>query len=308
MARNQPKSVTAAHNRIKKSTASWVFDICNIIFLSLLSLITLYPLWHVAMASISSPTVYMYHSGPILWPLGNINFASYQKVFENPMIPLGYRNTIIYVIVGTSINMVMTTLCAYVLSRKDIMLRNAMMYIIMFTMYFSGGMIPTFLLIKDLKMTDKIWALVLPGAISTYNMIILRTSFASIPPSLEESANLDGANDMVILWKIILPLAKPTLAVILLYYGVAHWNSWFSAMIYLNTREKYPLQLILREILIANSVDAAGAQGGQVDDTIPISETIKYATIMVATVPILLVYPFLQKYFVKGVMIGAVKG
>ena len=302
------KVTTMRANRIKKTTASVIFDTCNYIFMILLAAITLYPLWHVAMASISNPSSYIYHMGPIFYPLGNITFASYEKVLANPMIPLGYRNTIFYVLLGTSINMLMTMLCAFVLSRKDLMLRGPLTAIIIFTMYFSGGMIPTFLLVKDLKMLDTVWAIILPGAISTFNMIITRTAFANVPASLEESAHLDGANDMVVLFRIIIPLTLPTLAVILLYYAVGHWNSWFSAMIYLNTREKYPLQLILREILLANTEDASNAQNTVADDSIPISETIKYATIMVATIPILLVYPFLQKYFVKGVMIGAIKG
>ncbi|MBR3504658.1 MAG: carbohydrate ABC transporter permease [Clostridia bacterium] len=304
---NAKVSVTRG-NRIKKTTGSIIFDTFNYLFMILLAAVTLYPLWHVAMASISAPTAYMYHMGPIFYPLGKITFASYAKVLQNPMIPLGYRNTIYYVLLGTAINMLMTMLCAFVLSRKDIMLKGPMTGLIIFTMYFHGGMIPTFLLVKDLKMLDTVWALLLPGAISTFNMIITRTAFSNIPASLEESAELDGANDMVILFRIILPLSLPTLAVILLYYAVGHWNSWFSAMIYLSTREKYPLQLILREILLANTEDASGAQNAVADDTIPISETIKYSTIMVATIPILLVYPFLQKYFVKGVMIGAIKG
>ena len=285
-------------NRIKKTKGSIIFDTCNYIFMILLAAITLYPLWHVAMASISNPSSYMYHMGPILYPLGKITFASYQKVLSNPMIPLGYRNTIFYVLLGTSINMLMTMLCAFVLSRKDIMLKGPMTGMIIFTMYFSGGMIPSFLLIKNLHMLDTVWALVLPGAISTFNMIITRTAFANIPASLEESAMLDGANDMVVLFRIVIPLSMPTLAVILLYYAVGHWNSWFSAMIYLNTREKYPLQLILREILILSDTD----------EGFMMSETIQFATIVVATIPILCVYPFIQRYFVKGMMVGAVKG
>ena len=301
----------AKKNKIKKSVASMIFDTCNTIFLAVLTLVTLYPLWHVAMASISNPAAVMSHLGPILWPLENLEFGSYGIVFKNPMIIIGYVNTFKYVVLGTLVNMVMTMLCAYVLSRKQLMARNVLMYLIIFTMYFQGGMIPSFLLVKSLGMLDTTWALILPGAISTYNMIIMRTAFDNVPPALEESAMLDGANDLVILIKIMIPLTMPTIAVMILFYGVGHWNSWFSAMIYLNTREKFPLQLVLREILLANAVDnntMASASDSGAGDKIPLAETVKYATIMVATIPILLVYPFLQKYFVKGVMIGAIKG
>ena len=298
--------------RIKKTVASQVFDICNYIFLAFLSVVTLYPIWHVAMASISNPASIMTHTGLLFWPLDNLEFGSYGIVFKNPMIIVGYLNTFKYVILGTLINMIMTILAAYCLSRKFLMVRGAVMYMIIFTMYFQGGLIPSFLLIKSLGMLDTMWALLLPGAISTYNMIIMRTSFAGVPAALEESAMLDGASDMTILIKILLPLTGPTIAVMVLFYAVGHWNSWFSAMVYLNTREKYPLQLVLREILLANAVNndtmAAAATDSGAGDKIPLAETVKYATIMVATLPVLMVYPFLQKYFVKGVMIGAIKG
>lgn len=298
--------------RIKRTLASNIFDVCNYIFMACLAIVTLYPIWHVAMASISNPAAVMTHTGLIFWPLENLEFGSYGIVLKNPMIVVGYLNTFKYVIVGTLINMFMTILAAYCLSRQFLMVRNAVMYMIIFTMYFQGGLIPSFLLVKSLGLLDTMWAILLPGAISTYNMIIMRTSFAGVPAALEESAMLDGASDMTILIKILLPLTGPTIAVMVLFYAVGHWNSWFSAMVYLNTREKFPLQLVLREILLANAVDnstmAAAATDSGAGDKIPLAETVKYATIMVATIPILLVYPFLQKYFVKGVMIGAIKG
>ena len=179
------------------------------------------------------------------------------------------------------------------------------MFFIVFTMFFSGGLIPMYLLMQNLSLINTRWAMWLPGMIGTTNLIIMRTSFKAIPSSLEESARIDGANDFVILYRVIVPLSKPVIAVMLLYYGVGHWNSWFNAMIYLQDRNLYPLQLILREILIDSTTDVIELGG---DDSEPIAQTIKYATIMVATVPILCVYPFLQKYFVKGVMIGAIKG
>ena len=182
------------------------------------------------------------------------------------------------------------------------------MILIIITMYFNGGLIPNYLNIKQLGLYDSLFSLILPGAISTFNLIIMRTAFFAVPDSLEESARLDGANHFVILFRIILPLTMPTVAVLILYYAVGHWNSWFNAMIYLKTRDKFPLQLILREILIQNDTTAMTAGSGDTGDKLAIAETIRYATIVVATVPILCVYPFLQKYFVKGVMVGAVKG
>jgi len=178
---------------------------------------------------------------------------------------------------------------------------------VMFTMFFSGGLIPRYLVVSELGLIDTHLALILPGAISTYNMVVLRTSFEAIPPSLEESAAIDGANELVMLWRIVLPLSMPAIAVMILFYGVGHWNSWFGAMVYLRTRAKFPLQLILREILVENSLDSMTTGVGSLDKE-PIGETIKYATIVTATVPILCIYPFLQKYFTKGIMIGAVKG
>jgi len=207
--------------------------------------------------------------------------------------------------------MVMTCLCAYVLSRRNVMLNKPITLMIVFTMYFSGGLIPTYLNIRDLGLIDSLWSLIIPGAISTYNMIVLRTGFASVPESLEESAKIDGASNIRILWQIIIPLSKASLAVICLYYAVGHWNSWFNAMLYINRRELFPLQLILREILINNDtssmVNDVTVQGGAGEASF-VSETVKYAVIIVSTVPILCLYPFIQKYFTKGVMVGAVKG
>jgi putative aldouronate transport system permease protein len=186
------------------------------------------------------------------------------------------------------------------------MLKNPIMMLIVFTMFFSGGLIPNYLLVSELGMLNTRWALIIPGAISTYNLIIMRTSFQGIPASLEESAKIDGANDFTILFRIILPLSLPIVSVMILFYGVSHWNAWFNALLYLRDRDLYPLQLVLREILITNSTDSMTTGASDIDKAL-ISETIKYAAIIVATVPVLFLYPFLQKYFVKGVMIGAVK-
>jgi putative aldouronate transport system permease protein len=290
--------------KIKQNFGVKAFNTLNILFMTVLMFITLYPLWHVAMASISDGTEVMKYRGPILKPLG-FSLASYDLVFQNPMILKGYLNTIFIVVVGVCLNLLMTSLGAYFLSRKNVMWKKPIMIGIIFTMFFGGGLIPFYLTVKGLHLDNKLWALIIPNVISTFNLIIMRTAFEAIPDSLEESAKLDGASHLTIMWKIIMPLAAPTMAVMVLYYGVGHWNSWFNAMVFLRKRELFPLQLILREILIQNSnSDTAGLALDQEKA----SETIKYAVIMVATLPILFVYPFLQKYFVKGVMVGAVKG
>lgn len=281
------------------------FRFINGVFLALVAVIMLYPFLYVLFASLSNPNALIRHRGLLLAPKG-FNLGAYKLVLRNPNILTGYMNTILYVCVGTTINIVMTVLSAYVLSRKDFLFRRPLMFFAIITMYFSGGMIPLYLQVVRLKIINTIWAIVLPTAMSTYNLIIMRTAFEAIPPSLEESAMLDGANEWVTLIKIIVPLAMPTIAVMLLFYSVGIWNSWFNAMIYLQDRALYPLQLILREILIAN--DTSSMTAGLAGDVVPIAESVKYATIMVATLPILCVYPFLQKYFVKGVLVGAVKG
>jgi len=219
----------------------------------------------------------------------------------------GYRNTLFYMVLGTTLNLFLTCLGAYGLSRKNLLLKTPITMFIIFTLFFSGGLIPSYLLVaRTLGWVDTPWALIVPGAVSTFNLLILRTAFEQVPPALEEAARIDGANDWTILWRVIIPLSLPSLAVILLFYAVNHWNAYFSALIYLRDRTLYPLQLVLREILIANQTGdmTTGTLGGDVE---PIGETIKYATIVVATLPILVLYPFLQRYFVKGVMIGGVK-
>ncbi|RJG23640.1 carbohydrate ABC transporter permease [Paenibacillus thiaminolyticus] len=282
-----------------------IFEVFNILILILLCLVTLYPFIYVLFASLSEPAWVVQQRG-LIWHPSGLNLEAYRLVFDNPMITSGYLNTLFIVSVGTILNVFMTALGAYGLSRQNVMWKNPIMFFIVFTMFFSGGLIPTYLLVTGLGMLDSLWALIIPGAVSAFNLIIMRTAFQSIPHSLEESAKLDGANDFTVMIRIILPLSMPVIAVMILFYGVGHWNSWFGAMIYLRDRELYPLQLVLREILITNSTDSMLTSAGTADK-MPIGETIKYATIIVATVPILLLYPFLQKYFVKGVMIGAIK-
>lgn len=294
------------YNKIKKSAGERAFDIGNTIVLTLLMLVTIYPFLYVVFASFSDAPSFIQHRGLLLWPL-DFNTEAYKAVFRNPEVLTGYWNTIIYVVVGTTISLLLTTFGAYALSRKNVLFGNAIMMIITFTMFFGGGLIPKYLLIKDLGMLNTRWAIMIPVAVKTYNLIVMRTSFQGIPDSLEESAKMDGANDIVVLFKIILPLSLPVISVMILFYGVNMWNEWFDPMIYLRDRSLYPLQLILREILVQTQTEEMTAGVGS-SAAIPLRETIKHATTVVATVPILCIYPFLQRYFVKGIMIGAIKG
>jgi len=290
----------------RRTAGDLLFDVILTLFMLVLIAVTLYPLLYVAFASLSDPGELAQHRGLMFRPDG-FSLAAYKLVSNNPMISIGYRNTLFYVVAGTIINLVMTTLTAYGLSRKNVMWKNPIMFMIVFTMFFSGGLIPTFLLVGvTLDMIDSGWALIIPPAISTWNLLIMKTSFEAVPVALEESARIDGANDFQILWNVVIPLSLPVVAVMVLFYSVYHWNAFFNALIYLRTRDLWPLQLVLRDILVSNTQSdmTVGTLGG---DLIPIGETIKYATIMVATVPILVVYPLLQRYFVKGVMIGAIK-
>ena len=285
--------------KIKKSKGERAFQVFNYAFLMLIMLVCLYPVWYVAVASFTQ------HSGLLFRPIG-FSMDAYKKVFQNPMIGKGYLNTLFILIIGVFLDLVMTSLGAYFLSRKRVMFKKPIMLFIVFTMFFSGGMIPFYINLKELHLTNTLWGLIIPFMITTSNLIILRTSFESIPESLIEAAQIDGAGHIRILTTIVLPLSKAMLAVMVLYYGVSIWNSWFWASAILRNREMYPLQIILREILLSNDTSSMTA-GASATDTEAIGMTIKYATIMVATVPILCVYPFLQKYFTKGTMVGAVK-
>ena len=283
-----------------------VFSVINTIVLVAIVFISLYPIWHVIVASFSNNTELLRHRGILLWPVGEPSLDAYNIVFQNPMVTKGYLNTIFVVVVGSFVNIVMTCIAAYVLSRKEFMWRRLLTMMIVITMYFSGGLIPFYFTVRDLNLDGSLWSLIIPSAINAFNLIILRTSFDGVPESLIESARMDGARHFTVLFKIVVPLCLPSIAVIILYYGVAHWNDWFNAMIFLGTeREKYPLQLILREILLQNTMQDSAAVN--TDNRPDIGETVRYALIVVATIPVLFVYPFLQKYFVKGVMVGAVK-
>jgi putative aldouronate transport system permease protein len=266
-----------------------------------------YPLVFVVSASFSDPVkvikgeVWLFPQGWTLEP--------YRLVFENDSIWSGFRNTLLYASVGTFTNVVLTIMAAYPLSRKDLPGRNFLMFIVVFTMFFNGGLIPTYLLVKGLGMVNTLWAMIVPTAIATYNLIVMRTYFQnSIPFEIQESAWMDGCSNIRLLISIVLPLSKPIIAVMVLFYVVGHWNGYFQALIYLQDRDLFPLQLILREILILNQSDDMGLGQIGMTERVMMAESIKYSVIIVSSIPVLILYPFIQKYFVQGVMIGSIKG
>lgn len=285
------------------------FAVFNYIFMAVLCIVCIYPLWYVLVSSISDPVLLYTRRGIMIWPLGQWTMRGYKLVIENPNIPNGFRNTLIYLVIGTALNMTVTTMAAYGLSRKGCYWNGKIMQLISFTMYFGGGLIPFYLMVKSMNLLDSYAGIILPVMVNTWNLIVMRTAFAGIPDSLEESARLDGANDWTILWRIFFPLAQATIAVIALFYAVYWWNNWFNPSIFLSSKSKYPLQLVLREILLKNdtsNMTQVGSVGQSQQEQFRM--LVKYCTIIVATVPILVVYPFLQRYFVKGVMIGSIKG
>lgn len=288
--------------RIKKFS---IFNCLNVAFLTLLSILTLYPFWYVIMASLTSDTeaareiFFLLPAGPTL--------SAYEMVFSTSSILTAYRNTIFVTTVGTVLSLVLTALTAYPLSRRRLRGGKVITILIYFTMLFTGGMIPTFLVVKNLGLYDSLWALILPKVITVYNLLLMLSFFKSIPESLEESASMEGANDLVILFRIIIPLSMPIFATMILFYAVAYWNSWFDAVLYISKSTRYPLQLVLREIVQQVDLSYVGGGSGDVTMSDMTIQSVRMATIVVAILPIMVVYPFLQKYFVKGVMIGAVK-
>ncbi len=282
------------------------FSVINALFLILLCLVTAYPVYYVFCASFSENVKLLQNPGFMLHPLG-WNPSAYRLAFTHPLLASGYRNILFIMAVSLPLNILLTLFCGYFLAGRNIMFKKPIMAVIMFTMFFNGGMIPNYWNIEYLGLKNSLWALILPGAISVYNSIICKTAIEAVPDSLAESAYIDGANDIRVLFQIVLPLIMPTIAVLLLYYGVAHWNSWFNASLYIVDNKNLPIQNVLRSVLIANSniLNAAASEEDRINE---FAETIKYAAIVISTVPVLLIYPFVQKYFVKGVMIGAVKG
>ncbi|MGN7356238.1 carbohydrate ABC transporter permease [Paenibacillus sp. SAF-054] len=293
---------------MKEAGSDRLFTIVNYFVLTLIMIIVLYPLVYVVSASFSSSSAVL--SGRVwLWPV-EPTLDGYKAVFKNGMVVRGFMNTLFYTVAGTGINLLFTVLAAYPLSRRDFRGRSMFMLLFVFTMMFNGGLIPTYLLVKNLGMIDTVWSMLIPSALSVWNVIIMRTYFqTTIPGELLEASQLDGCTDFRFLLRIVLPLSGPILAVIALFYAVGHWNQYFNAMIFLKRADLYPLQLILRDILVQNEINidmlgdaktAAARQG--------LRELLKYSLIVVTSVPLLVVYPFVQKFFVKGVMIGSLKG
>ncbi len=297
---------------IKEAKGDKIFNIINYTLLTIILIITFYPLLFVVIASISNPD--LINSGEVILLPKDVSFDGYRRIFQDPRILNGYKNTIIYTVFGTLINLGVTIPAAYALSRKDLVGRNVFTLIFAFTMFFSGGLIPTFLLMKNLHLLNTRWAILLLGATNMWNIVITRTFFESnIPLELQEAAELDGCSDFKLFFSIVLPLASPIIAVMALFFGVAHWNNYFKALIYLSDKKLFPLQLILREILVKSEFDAqmlliGSHDTGTLMEELRAAEQIKYALIIVATLPVMLAYPFVQKYFVKGVMVGAIKG
>ena len=296
----------------RESLSDKSFDIFNKIFVSLIVLIILYPLIFVISASISDPTAVS--TGKMwLWPVG-ITFEGFKVVLSNSDIWTGYRNTIMYTVGGTILHLVILLPCAYALSRKELLGKKYIMWFILFTMMFNGGLIPTYLVIKNLGMLNTPWALIIPGVVGAWSILVARTFFQmNIPDQLVEASKIDGASDFTIFWKVVLPLSMPIIAVMALFHGVSLWNQYFNALIYLSDRDLFPLQLILREILVVNEASMSGGDGGaggsasSFVDQVKLASQIKYAVIIVSSLPLLVAYPFVQRFFVKGVLIGSVK-
>ncbi len=287
--------------KVRISAGEKIFCIFNYTLLTALVLVCLYPFWHALMASFSDGYELIKHRG-FLWKPAGFSLAAYEQVLSKKRVWTGYMNTLFLLIIQVPLSLVLTSLAAYFLSRENVLFKKPILLMFMFTMYFSGGMIPSYLNLKDLGLLNSLWGVILPSAISTWNVMILKTSFGSVPMSLCEAAKMDGAGHLRILWSVIIPLSKASLAVIALYYGLSIWNSWFWADILIRDPGKLPLQVILRNMIINTSPEELGVVN---DNTV---ESLKYATMIVSIVPILCVYPFLQKHFTKGVLIGAVKG
>ena len=292
---------------LKRSKGEKIFAIFNYTGMVLLSLIFLIPVWHVLMGSLSDPLKISAHSGIILYPLGDVTLGRYRLVMQNNSIVRSYANTLLIVVSATALGTFLTILASYVMSVRGLYWKKPINFLVTFTMIFNGGLIPTYMVVRNLNMLDTYWSLIIPGCCVAYNIILMRTSFSQIPDALSEAATIDGAGHFRILFQIILPVSKAIIAVIVLFYAIQQWNAWFNASIYIQNRDLYPLQLTLREIVLQSSENSivANADGETVDIYRPL---IKYCSIMVSIIPMMIVYPFVQKYFVTGVMIGSVKG
>lgn len=292
-----------------KTPSRRVFEVINAILLIMFGLICLMPVWHVICSSFSDPKVLNNYNGVVLWPLSDgpehpITYYGYKTIFGNNSLLMGYANTIFYCAVGGAISTILSAMGGFVLSRKGMLLKKYVMIMLTITMFFNGGMIPTYILIKSLGMLDTRWAMVIPGAVGVMSLVIIRTAIQGMPDSLEESARLDGAGNMVILFRIVIPLTKATVAVLALQYVLGKWNSYFDALLYLRNRNLYPLQMVLREILTKNDETSIDYD----PELAAYQDLIQYCTIVVAILPIFCFYPFILKYFTKGMMVGSLKG
>lgn len=292
-------------NRLPASVGSRIFDVVVHIVLILISLVMLYPLYYVVIVSLSHGLEVM--QGNVLLLPKKISLISYEMVFKNEQVLVGFKNSFIYTTLGTMLSLVMTTLCAYPLSRPKLYGRKVLMKLVVFTMYFSGGMIPAYLLVLNLNMLDSIWAIILPMAINTYYVILMRTYFEGIPESIYDAASIDGASELKILTKIVIPMAKPIFAMMVLYYALDQWNSFLNALLYMSSKKNYPIQMVLRSMVMEGDLTAQASSMGSTSGFAATELTIKYALITLTIIPILLIYPFVQKYFVKGVAVGSVK-
>lgn len=292
-------------NKVKQSRGYRVFQVFNVIILILICWACLYPFLNTFATSLSSNSAVLRGEVGIL-PKG-WDMEAYKRIVKDVDFYIGYKNTIIYTLVGTLLSLIMTVAAAYPLARRGLVGKKYIMFLFVFTMYFGGGMIPSFLLIKNLHLMNTIWAIVLPGSLSVYNMLIMRTFFYGIPESLTEAAKIDGIGDFGLLMKIIMPLSKPILATMTLFYAVGYWNDWFSALIYMSDSTKHPVTLYLRSIVMGLTKQAMSGNISGTDAADVASKTVQGATVMLVTIPILCIYPFVQKYFVTGVMLGSVK-
>ncbi|CAH1221985.1 L-arabinose transport system permease protein AraQ [Paenibacillus allorhizoplanae] len=289
-----------------KTKGDHAVDVAIYAVLGFFALITLFPLYYVAIVSITPYVEVMRNGGFVLWP-EHMTFQAYKEIFSSPRIPQALKITVFITVVGTTLNLIVTTLLAYPLSKKSVPGRNFILMALVFTMIFSGGIIPLYIMVRSLGLYNSIWALVIPGMVSTFNLLIVKTYFENLPTEVEEAARVDGCGELATLFRIVLPLSAPIMATIGLFYGVTHWNEYFKGIFYLSDKSLMPMQVVLRSMIQTPNVSTELSINSLVLDALP-PETIKMAVVVVATLPLLIIYPFLQKYFVKGALLGSIKG
>lgn len=291
---------------IQKTKGDKVADTIIYAILALFALVTLFPLYYVVIVSVTPYIEVMRNGGFVIWP-DHFTLQAYKEIFGSPRIPQALKITVFITVVGTSLNLAVTTLLAYPLSKTAVPGRKFILMALVFTMIFSGGIIPLYIVVRSLGLYDSVWALVIPGMVSTFNLLIVKTYFENLPPEIEEAAKVDGCGDLTTLFRIVLPLSAPIMATIGLFYGVTHWNEYFKGIFYISDKTLMPMQVVLRSMIQSPNLSTELSVNSLVLDTLP-PETIKMAVVIVATLPIVIIYPFLQKYFVKGALLGSVKG